>query len=204
MKLIETSTTAVVINELRRNLVQVSKQWSTALRDPVVIVPQLKEGQELRFKGIRDWHTWLVCALSHYYLDDTNGLQTLVRLHLEEQIKHIGLEHRDTAHVLLSGEIYMIQFLIESTLFQNERELFGFLIKEQKRVLTIGMKIWSPKKVKPSQFKRGYNDKGHLKQPHEFRDPWPDDYRSTLEQLEIERERQVAYDTQALIRGFLE
>jgi hypothetical protein len=97
----------------------------------------------------------------------------------------------------------MVNFFMESSVcFKDERQLFGFLLR------TIDLKryhfqVLKPKKPKPTVRRRGYNDQGSRRLPHEQHFP-KYDWSYTDEQNRIEEERRKRKDLEGLIEGFIQ
>jgi len=136
----------------------------------------------------------------HWYLPEDSV--ALVHLELEELENKFGTENSIIAHMMLNSEPEMILYILESNVFNNERELFGF-IREPFRFANYYFYLFRPRKAKRLVRRRGYKDHGSRRLPHEQHEA-KYDYSFTELQNRIEEERQSISDLKELYRGFLE
>lgn len=166
MKFIQrNSNTTVFCEELRRRAKGQAEKWSKVLRINVVI-SSTTAYENYRISKIRTWAEWLHLAIIHWYLP--KEALGLVHLELEESSHKFGTEKGIIAQTILSSEPEMVLLFLEtSSEFKNERDFFGFLLDEL---------AWekyhfytrSYRKPKRTIRRRGYNDKGSRRLPHQL------------------------------------
>lgn len=199
MKFIQTSSDSQSVSgEMRKILKQQACCWSKVLRIDVVVTPTTRN--DLTFlKRARTWKEYIRLCLCHWYLPEEAF--ALVHWELEQQTNKFGIENSGIAHMLLNSEPEMILYLLESSqLFRNEREFFGFLLNDFD-FSKYHFFVLRARKPKKTVRRRGYNDQGSRRLPHEQHEA-KYDYSFTEEQNRIEEERKTLQDAIELARGW--
>jgi len=200
MRLVQSSSTQEkVVRELRKVLQSQAEDWSKVLRSNVLVTSTLRNDQFF-LKRPRKWKEYLRLLMVHWYLPEESF--ALVHLELEELENKFGTENSIIAHMLLNSEPEMILYILESNVFNNERELFGF-IREPFRFKDYYFFLFRPRKAKRTVRRRGYKDHGSRRLPHDQHEA-KYDFSFTELQNQIEEERQSTSDLKELYRGFLE
>lgn len=187
-----------VSDEMRKVLKRQAELWSKVLRINVVVTPTARN--DLTFlKRSRTFKDYIRLCLVHWYLPEEAF--ALVHWELEQQKNKFGTDNSGIAHMLLNSEPEMVLYLLESSqCFKTERELFGFLHNafDFSKYHFFVCRARKPKKVVR---RRGYNDQGSRRLPHEQHEP-KYDYTFDEEQNRIEEERQALQDAIELARGW--
>lgn len=135
-------------------------------------------------------------GLLSWFIPEEIGL--LLRLDLESRLKYLGPEDRILCQQFLQSKAQSLIFLQETNLWHS-RELFGNILK---RNLDRFLKLTPlSRKLKRTQRKRGYDDKGSRVPSHRWLPRFSDIL--TNEQNQIEEKRQSLQDTHALLQGLI-
>lgn len=202
MKFVQTSTSsASFCREARRLLGSQALEWFRVLRNDVVVTPTTIKGSIISFKRPRDWRSFVRLALVHWYLPESAF--ALVHLELEGSIKRFGPDKEIQAHCILKSEPECLIYLLESSgIYRTEREFFGDIMKPFD-FSKYFFRVLKPQKPKQKVYRRGYNDQGSRRLPHEQHEA-KFDYSFTEKMNEIEEERQATEDAKLFVEGFLQ
>lgn len=202
MKFVQSSSTSYsVCRELRKELQTQAIEWFRVLRINVVISPTTKRNQIYLLSKVRTWNDWLRLTMIHWYLPETAF--AITHLELERMANKFGTDKVITAQVILSSEPEMINYFLDSSAeFATEREIFGF-IHRPFQFEHFHYKVLDPRKPKKKVFRRGYNDHGSRRLPHEQHEA-KFDYLFTEEQNRIEEERQAQIDATEIVKGWIQ
>lgn len=194
------SSSYSVTTELRKILRRLASEWAKVLRIDVVISPTAEENSIYRLVGIRGWSEWLLSAMISWYLPEES--RAVTQLELQDIAHKFGTDKDIIAQMILSTEPEMICYILDSSIFGTERELFGFVLeKQQKYPHFIRL---NPSRPKKKVFRRGYNDQGSRRLPHERHDPGID-ISDIEEQNRIEEYREkILPDSLERIKGFIQ
>lgn len=202
MKFVQTSSNSEsVCRELRKELQTQASEWFRVLRIDVVVSPTTKRNSQYRLSAVRTWNEWLRLAMIHWYLPDTAFAVT--HLELERMANKFGNDKAINAQLILSSEPEMIcYFLDSSAVFASEREIFGFIHRPFK-FERYHYRELLPHKAKKKVFRRGYNDQGSRRLPHEQHEA-KFDFSFTEEQNRIEEERTNLSKFIDFVRGWIQ
>lgn len=200
MKFVQTSSNSQsVCRELRKILRSLASQWAKVLRIDVVIAPTTTNSV-YRLSRIRTWNEFLLLTMIHWYLPE--DAFSLVHLELQDLYSKFGTDKDIIAQIILSSEPEMIIYFLESSeCFKDERQLFGF-VQRNIQLEKYHFYIQKPRRPKQRVYRRGYNDQGSRRLPHEIHES-KYDYSFTEEQNRIEEERQARKDTADFAKGFI-
>lgn len=140
----------------------------------------------------------IIFAISSWYIED-QAIACLIRESLREKTTNLDFS---ILELLLESKAQTELFLIETTLFHT-RDFFGNFITRNKLQLLYKNLRFRPisRRITRVQRKRGYQDKGSMKETHRW---LPEhDYTLTEKQNEIEQQRESAQDTILFLQGFI-
>lgn len=169
------------------------------LTDAALVNPTLESSFENRLGlKVRDADSLVLLSIMSWYLDP--GIGVLLRLEILEKIEN----NRDLVWIklLLDSEPRAILFLQETQLWDTN-QFFGnlFTDKMMKKVSrSLYLKFKSKRRPRRKVRRRGYQDKGTWRAPHEHHSF----YDGTKEQIVLEQERRSYKDSLLFLRGFLE
>ena len=156
---------------------------------------------ELRFKlPLKEKDFKIICAYSWYIKDDT--LRLLLQDTLAERVQKYHAQLQDQVALLLLDKCHSIIYILESdVLGKTPQEVFGNILAH-----TFEIKVFDFKERKPIriEFHRGYRDKGSRVLDNHGRHEFPKDYLSTMQQNEIEADREQRSTRTNFIEGWLD
>lgn len=140
----------------------------------------------------------IVLGILSWYVDE--GIGVLLRLSIQERIRN----NSDLTFIgfLLERKGTCLCFLLDSKLWHT-RDFFGNILTKRNISKALrSLSILSKTRKRPTrvQRRRGYKDKGTLRENHEIHNLWI----STDEQNRLEIERSNRIDTFSFLTGFIE
>lgn len=207
MKFVQTSSTEEsVLEEMTKILKTQAIEWFRVLRNDVVVSTTSEEfflyhkGSSIFFKRPQNWKDFRRLIMVHWFLE--KEAFALIHLELEEMIHKFGTDKAIIAQIMLNSKPEMLDYLLHSSKeFKNERALFGEL-KAPFKFSKYHFQRLDRKKPKRKIRRRGYNDQGSRRLPHEVHEA-KEDWSFTEEQNRIEEDRQAFKDFSDLMEGFL-
>lgn len=150
--------------------------------------------------GLKDRSQTTLVNLSilSWFMEPEIGI--LLRMEVQEVIKNN--EDLFWIALLLQSKAHCLLFLQETQLWHT-RDFFGniFTTAEMKKALkSIYFIFYSSRQPRRKQRRRGYQDKGSWRAPHEHHSF----YDGTAEQILLEENRSINQDTLELLQAFLE
>jgi hypothetical protein len=168
------------------------------LRNHVIDNPNFLQDRYL-FTRARSLKEKMALAIASWFLPEIVGV--LIRMDLEEKLKYLSLEDQTQLSLCLESKAECLLFLIETRLWHS-RDFFGNMVPRMlKQVSFIKFKRIKPRKVVPSQRKRGYDDHGSRVPDHKILPK--SDWSLTELQNEKELKEDRQKDTLEFLRGFL-
>ena len=151
--------------------------------------------------GTRQLDEKILLSILSWYLPVEVGF--VLREDLFQSLFRLSLEDRSVIELLIESKAVMLLFLEQTSLWHN-RDFFGNIVSQKavERVLRILSPSSFHRKIRKSQRKRGYDDKGSKVDPHKWMPKF--DFDLTELQNQIEDDRKVARETLLFTKGVLE
>jgi len=200
------STEESVLREMTKILKTQAIEWFRVLRNDVVISTTSEEfflyhkGSSVFFKRPRTWKEYRRLIMVHWFLDEE--VFALIHLELEELVDKYGIDKSIIAQIMLKSKPEMLDYILHSSKeFKNERALFGS-INAPFKFSKYHFQRLDRRKPKRKIRRRGYNDQGSRRLPHEVHEA-KEDWSFTERQNQIEEDRKTRKDLADLMEGFL-
>lgn len=167
-------------------------------RVPVAVDPNLEnetwEPNGLYLPNLNIEEKILLGVLQWYMPED---LSVLMNLWLEE---HWGGEFKEIRDVLLSSKDTALGYILVSDRW-NERDFYGNVLKKERvrKILRYRFRKRVTRKPTKKVWRRGYNDKGNLRLPHEVPGYDYRKFRTVQEQMAIVEEQQKKFEDLLLL-----
>lgn len=183
---------------VEKQLNKKANHYSKDRRTSVIDSPTLVENYDLvlprKFNEVRN-----LCVIVHFINEDF--LKWKLRLDLENKITKFDLKKQLELKLLLSSKEKMLTFLYETNKYSSH-EIFGNIIGISLQDLNKVKFSKRTTKVRRTQRKRGYDDKGSLRP----REKWLECFDWSFTELQNEKERNlnVHLKTIQYLENFLE
>jgi hypothetical protein len=170
------------------------------LRKQVSIIPTGNFDSYLFKYSVKKLDFYTICCLSWYLPEES---RILLQLDLKDKCKKLPSELRIRGSLLLNSRPEMLNYILNSdTIGRNPNEFFGII--KGKLHIRVRLIFRKNRKVKKSEFHRGYRDHGSRVPIHERHSDYQNDYTAKEQQIQIEENRDSDDDIASFLQGLLQ